>query len=128
MPDDASVPAEHEAVRADPTAALLALLDLSGAEGAQTDEQIFVGSSARQPSGRVFGGQVLAQSLVAAMRTVDEGRDVHSMHAYFLRAGDATAPITFGTMLASDVGWSALWGSGTKRERATAGDPARAVR
>ena len=102
MADDAPVPADQRTVRADPTAALLDLLDLSGAEGAQTDEQIFVGSSARQPSGRVFGGQVLAQSLVAAMRTVPEGRAVHSMHAYFLRAGDADAPITFGVQRLRD--------------------------
>jgi acyl-CoA thioesterase-2 len=42
----------------------------------------------------VFGGQVLGQALVAASRTVD-GRQVHSMHAYFLRRGDAAAPIVF---------------------------------
>jgi acyl-CoA thioesterase-2 len=86
----------------DPTAALLALLDLSSAEGAQTDEEIFVGGSARQPSRRVFGGQVLAQSLIAAMRTVEPGRDVHSMHGYFLRAGDADQPITFGVQRLRD--------------------------
>jgi acyl-CoA thioesterase-2 len=43
----------------------------------------------------VFGGQVLAQSLVAASRTAPEGRLVHSMHAYFLRPGDLDVPITF---------------------------------
>jgi acyl-CoA thioesterase-2 len=86
----------------DPTQALLALLDLSSAEGAQTDEEIFVGSSARQPGRRVFGGQVLAQSLVAAMRTVEPSRDVHSMHAYFLRAGDSDQPITFGVQRLRD--------------------------
>ncbi|WP_104178836.1 acyl-CoA thioesterase II [Arthrobacter sp. B0490] len=86
----------------DPTQALLDLLDLSGAEGAQTDEEIFVGSSARQPGRRVFGGQVLAQSLIAAMRTVDSSRDVHSMHAYFLRAGDSDQPITFGVQRLRD--------------------------
>ena len=86
----------------DPTAALLELLDLSSADGAQTDEEIFVGASARQPSRRVFGGQVLAQSLIAAMRTVEPSRDVHSMHAYFLRAGDADQPITFGVQRLRD--------------------------
>jgi acyl-CoA thioesterase-2 len=45
--------------------------------------------------GRVYGGQVLGQSLVAAQRTVDEDRPVHSLHAYFLRAGDSGEPITF---------------------------------
>jgi acyl-CoA thioesterase-2 len=47
------------------------------------------------PGGRVFGGQVLAQSLVAASRTVDQDRPVHSMHGYFLRPGDAQQQITF---------------------------------
>jgi len=43
---------------------------------------------------RVFGGQVLAQALVAAGRTVDEGV-AHSFHAYFLRPGDSTIPILY---------------------------------
>jgi acyl-CoA thioesterase-2 len=44
----------------------------------------------------VFGGQVAGQSLVAASRTVDEkSRFVHSLHAYFLRPGDPTAPILY---------------------------------
>ncbi|NQX27603.1 acyl-CoA thioesterase II [Microbacteriaceae bacterium VKM Ac-2854] len=47
------------------------------------------------PAGRVFGGQVLAQSLIAAMRTVEPDRIVHSMHGYFLRPGDVNQPITF---------------------------------
>jgi acyl-CoA thioesterase-2 len=47
------------------------------------------------PHGRVYGGQVLAQSLVAATRTVDPARVAHSLHGYFLRAGDITLPITF---------------------------------
>jgi acyl-CoA thioesterase-2 len=42
----------------------------------------------------VFGGQVLAQSIIAAGRTVDEG-SIHSLHSYFLRAGDAKAPIVY---------------------------------
>ena len=44
---------------------------------------------------RVFGGQVLAQALVAAGRTVDADRRVHSLHSYFLRPGDPKAPIVF---------------------------------
>jgi acyl-CoA thioesterase-2 len=47
------------------------------------------------PHGRVYGGQVLAQSLVAATRTVESARIAHSLHGYFLRAGDITLPITF---------------------------------
>ncbi len=44
---------------------------------------------------RVFGGQVLAQSLNAAIRTVPEKRLMHSLHAYFLRPGDINRPILF---------------------------------
>jgi acyl-CoA thioesterase-2 len=44
---------------------------------------------------RVFGGQVLAQALIAAGRTVDDERRVHSLHSYFLRPGDPKAPIVF---------------------------------
>ncbi|MDM7989534.1 acyl-CoA thioesterase II [Arthrobacter sp. zg-Y877] len=80
----------------DPTASLLKLLNLSSAGGAKTDEDIFVGDSQPEPRKRVFGGQVLGQSLVAAARTVPEDRVMHSMHGYFLRPGDTEVPITFG--------------------------------
>ncbi len=74
---------------------LLAVLDLTPAD----DPDTFVGQSQPQPWGRVFGGQVLAQSLAAAQRTIDGpdvgDRPVHSMHGYFLRAGDSNEPITF---------------------------------
>lgn len=86
----------------DPTEALIELLSLSDADGAHTDEDIFVGVSLPQPRQRVFGGQVLAQSLAAAIRTVDEDRPVHSMHGYFLRPGDANQPITFGVQRLRD--------------------------
>lgn len=43
---------------------------------------------------RVFGGQVIGQSLVAAARTVD-GRNVHSLHGYFMRPGDPEIPIIY---------------------------------
>lgn len=78
----------------DPVSGLLTALDLTDT-GARTSEDIFTGPSQPQPLGRVFGGQVLAQSLVAAMRTIGEDRFVHSMHGYFLRPGDAAQPITF---------------------------------
>jgi acyl-CoA thioesterase-2 len=83
-------------------ASLLEVLDLSDAAGAQTDEEIFVGVSQEQPAQRVFGGQVLAQAVIAAIRTVDADRPVHSMHGYFLRPGDANAPITFGVQRLRD--------------------------
>jgi acyl-CoA thioesterase-2 len=67
-------------------------------------EDTFLGQSQPQPGGRVFGGQVLAQSLVAAQRTVDPARSVHSMHGYFLRAGDSGEPITFAVERLRDGG------------------------
>lgn len=73
---------------------LLRILDLTPS----TQPDVFVGQTQSQPWRRVYGGQVLAQALVAAQRTVDATgatRPVHSMHAYFLRAGDDTEPITF---------------------------------
>ena len=55
----------------------------------------FEADSLPMPGGRVFGGQVLAQALLAAGETVDASRPAHSLHAYFLRAGDASQPISF---------------------------------
>ena len=78
----------------DPLQAMLTALDLTDT-GARTREDIFTGPSQWMPLGRVFGGQVLAQSLVAAQRTTPEDRVVHSMHGYFLRPGDVNRPITF---------------------------------
>ncbi|AAT89117.1 acyl-CoA thioesterase II [Leifsonia xyli subsp. xyli] len=75
-------------------ASLLAALDLTDA-GARTNEDVFTGLSQWMPRGRVFGGQVLAQSIVAASRTVSGERPIHSMHGYFLRPGDVGLPITF---------------------------------
>lgn len=55
---------------------------------------LFRGESRDMGTQRVFGGQVLAQALLAACQTV-EGRLPHSLHAYFLRAGDHNAPIVY---------------------------------
>ena len=74
--------------------ALLKVLDLAASE-ARTTEDIFTGPSHFMPTGRVYGGQVLAQSLIAAERTLPEDRVVHSMHGYFLRPGDTSQGITF---------------------------------
>jgi acyl-CoA thioesterase-2 len=68
---------------------LLQLLDLE-----QIEENIFRGESRDIGSARVFGGQVLGQALSAASATV-AGRDVHSLHAYFLNAGDVDAHIVY---------------------------------
>ena len=78
----------------DPLSGLLETLDLTDT-GARTSEDIFTGPTQWMPHGRVFGGQVLAQSLVAAQRTIAEDRHPHSMHGYFLRPGDIGLPITF---------------------------------
>jgi acyl-CoA thioesterase-2 len=78
----------------DPLGEMLGALNLADAGGARTREDIFIGPSQWMPHGRVFGGQVLAQSLVAATRTVNN-RPVHSLHGYFLRPGDIELPITF---------------------------------
>ena len=78
----------------DPVASLLAVLDLRDA-GARTTEDIFTGVSQAMPTGRVYGGQVLAQTIVAASRTLPPERTVHSMHGYFLRPGDPADGITF---------------------------------
>ncbi|WP_411110177.1 acyl-CoA thioesterase II [Streptomyces sp. c-19] len=69
---------------------LLDLLDLE-----QIERDIFRGESRSALVPRVFGGQVAAQALVAAGRTVPDDRLAHSLHAYFLRAGDPGAPIVY---------------------------------
>jgi acyl-CoA thioesterase-2 len=74
---------------------LLEVLDLRPDGVDDRGQDVFVGASQRQPHGRVFGGQVLGQTIVAAGRTVDPDRPVHSMHGYFLRPGDSSEPITF---------------------------------
>lgn len=69
------------------------MLDLDVSQ-ARTDEDIFTGRSHSMPSGRIYGGQVLGQTIIAAERTMSEDRAVHSMHGYFLRPGDATQGLT----------------------------------
>jgi acyl-CoA thioesterase-2 len=61
----------------------------------ELDTDLYRGACAEDARGRVFGGQVIAQALASASRTVGEDRPAHSLHAYFLRAGDATRPIVF---------------------------------
>jgi len=81
-------------IPADPLVHLLDTLNLRSIETGGSKEDQFLGQSQWMPHGRVFGGQVLAQSLVAATRTIDEERPVHSLHGYFLRPGDIRLPIT----------------------------------
>ena len=66
------------------------LLDLEPIE-----VNLFRGISPKSKWPRVFGGQVIGQAMVAACRTVEEGRLPHSLHAYFILAGDPTVPIIY---------------------------------
>jgi acyl-CoA thioesterase-2 len=69
---------------------LLDILDLEPLE-----VNLFRGRSPQVGWQRVFGGQVIGQALVAAVRTVDASRPPHSMHAYFLLPGDPKVPIIY---------------------------------
>ncbi len=69
---------------------LVDLLDLESIE-----ENIFRGQTYRTPWGAIFGGQVLAQALVAATRTVPADRRCHSLHAYFILRGDIDYPVVY---------------------------------
>ncbi|GAA3612640.1 acyl-CoA thioesterase II [Marihabitans asiaticum] len=100
-------------VRSEAMADLLDTLDLTSEGSARitvessTDEpvevgtssaDVFVGRSQPMPYGRAFGGQVLAQALIAGSLTLREEhpeRHPHSLHAYFMRPGDASQPIRF---------------------------------
>ncbi|WP_349828956.1 acyl-CoA thioesterase [Brevibacterium litoralis] len=85
---------------------LVEVLDLAPAEPIHTSPEghWFLGQSQYKPDERVFGGQVLSQCVVAAGRTVQEDRPVHSLHGYFLRAGDVKKPIHFGVEELRDGG------------------------
>ena len=72
---------------------LTSLVDLLDLE--RVEQDIYRGDSREAVVPRVFGGQVAAQALVAACRTVPEGRLPHSLHSYFLRPGDPGAPIVY---------------------------------
>ena len=69
---------------------LLDILDLQS-----TGENGFIGQCHPTAWGRLFGGQVIAQALVACVRTVESARAPHSVHAYFILAGDTSVPIEF---------------------------------
>jgi acyl-CoA thioesterase-2 len=76
---------------ATPLDELLEILDIETLE-----VNLFRGRSPQEDRQRAFGGQVAAQALVAAVRTIEgEERSVHSLHAYFLRPGDVTVPILY---------------------------------
>ncbi|QAY71839.1 acyl-CoA thioesterase II [Xylanimonas protaetiae] len=76
---------------------LLAVLDLHEVEGwgPRGEDDLWRGGTMPALGNRVYGGQVLAQAIVACGRTVDPARAPHSMHAYFLREGALDVPIDF---------------------------------
>ena len=69
---------------------LVSILDLEPLE-----VNLFRGQSPKDRWQRVFGGQVAGQALVSAVRTVDPGFEVHSLHGYFLRPGNPTMQIVY---------------------------------
>ncbi|MFC6713321.1 acyl-CoA thioesterase [Branchiibius cervicis] len=79
----------------------LEVSDTTGAfsDGSQRDMELFVGTSQPTPQRRAFGGQVLAQTVMAGGLSVRGAglpdRRIHSLHAYFIRPGDSSAPINF---------------------------------
>jgi acyl-CoA thioesterase-2 len=73
--------------------AIKQLLDILNLEN--LEQNLFRGTSPQQGWQRVFGGQVIGQALVAAQRTVDSDRHVHSLHGYFMRPGDPKVPIIY---------------------------------
>ena len=84
------------------TDAVAELLDLLDIERLEVD--LFRGlGSGGETARRIFGGQVIAQALVAAYRTV-EGRLCHSLHAYFIRPGDPAIPVIYEVDRARDGG------------------------
>jgi acyl-CoA thioesterase-2 len=78
---------------------LLSILDLE-----QLEDNLFRGRSPQQAWQRVYGGQILGQALVAAVRTVEPARIAHSLHAYFLLPGDLARPIVYSVERVRDGG------------------------
>lgn len=77
----------------DATDAVQSLLELLHVEEIDTD--LYRGAASPEEPGRVFGGQVVAQALASAGRGIADGWSAHSLHAYFLRAGDTTRPVIY---------------------------------
>ncbi len=83
-------PPPSQAAAASPVAELIELLSLE-----RLEDNLFRGQSRDIGTKYVFGGQVLGQALSAAQQTMLQPREAHSLHAYFLRAGDIDAPIVY---------------------------------
>lgn len=90
---DAKRKTEADTANQGSTVALAKLLGILDLERTGTDR--YRGQSPEDSWQRVYGGQVLAQALMAATRTVDSSRRVHSLHAYFLVGGNPKVPIDY---------------------------------
>ena len=82
------------------------LLDLLDIETIDVD--LYRGHCSVSQRDRVYGGQVAAQALVAAGRTVEADRHVHSLHAYFMRPGDPTIPIVYAVSRVQPVSYGEI--------------------
>lgn len=71
-------------------AELIEILDIE-----QVETNLFRGYHPKGRTGRLYGGQIMAQALIAAGRTVPDERPPHSLHGYFMRPGDAKVPVVF---------------------------------
>ncbi len=78
---------------------LIQLLDLE-----QVEENLFRAYHPKDRTRRLYGGQIMAQALMAAIRTVDAGRRVHSLHGYFLRPGNPAMPAVIKVVRLRDGG------------------------
>ena len=61
----------------------------------EVSPDVFEGKSHDYVGARIFGGQVLAQAIMAAAHTLDEDKPCHSLHGYFLRGGDIDQPVIY---------------------------------
>jgi acyl-CoA thioesterase II len=98
-PTESPPPSSSQAPKSGAIDSLLSILDLE-----RLEDNLFRGRSPQQSWQRVFGGQVLGQALVAAVRTVDGERVAHSLHGYFLLGGDPKVPIIYSVERARDGG------------------------
>ncbi|MBM7050874.1 MULTISPECIES: acyl-CoA thioesterase II [unclassified Rothia (in: high G+C Gram-positive bacteria)] len=83
--------------------ALSTMLTLETTQSTGHDDAAFSAQTLARETPRVYGGQVLAQSLMAASATVEEDRPVHSLHAYFLQAGSIDKPLSYGVQKLGDT-------------------------
>lgn len=85
-----SAPDIHSGSADERVHSLQRLLDVGPGEN-----RVFIGRRKLGGVGRIFGGEVVAQALVAACKTVPDDRAIHSLHAYFLRGGSENEPTTY---------------------------------